>query len=260
MPKLKIHPIPILKDNYVWTIIDPEKNSALIVDPGESENVDTFLKQNKLQLKGILITHKHWDHTNGVNSLKKSHDVPVFGPMFDDLDMLTFSLKENDVINEKNTEFPISLTVLDIPAHTLGHISYYGEEMLFSGDTLFAAGCGRVFEGTYEQMYSSLQKLAELPKNTKVYCGHEYTANNLRFAQIVEPSNQKIVARLDQVNELRQQGLPSLPALLSEELATNPFLRCENQEIIQNVSKFAKRTLEGPIEVFTYLRKWKDNF
>lgn len=257
MNGLTIHPVPALKDNYVWTITDASQH-ALIVDPGDAAPVRAFLQQNKLRLMGILITHHHWDHTNGVLELKNEFDVPVFGPANEKIAGLTMPVHEHSEI--KIDGFPLTLQIIAIPGHTLGHIAFYSLGMVFCGDTLFAAGCGRIFEGTAAQMFASLQKIAILPEETKIYCAHEYTLNNLHFAEIVEPGNNRIAERIKIVSELRQKNLPSLPAVLRDEKETNPFLRCHSQELIRNVEKYAGHVLNHSLEVFTWLRKWKDEF
>ncbi len=238
-PDLKIIPISALKDNYIWAIINKQTHEAIVVDPGEVLPVNDFLKEYNLKLKAILLTHHHWDHTNGAEELKTEHNVPVFGSKNENTPAATEFLQEPDVVNIEG--FP-ELRVLNIPGHTLGHIAYYADGMLFCGDTLFSAGCGRLFEGTAKQMYQSLNKLAELPGDTKIYCGHEYTLKNLQFAEHVEPDNQAIQVRINTVTELRSKNLPSLPSTMKDELATNPFLRCKT------------------VERFADLRQMKDNF
>ncbi len=255
---MNIIPIPILSDNYVWTLLDTNQPTAVIVDPGEAKPVIHFLKQHELTLCGILITHHHWDHTGGIAELKNQYDIPIYGPANETIDGLSVPLQPDQIIQLKS--FPLTLQVIGIPGHTLGHVAYYSPGILFCGDTLFAAGCGRVFEGTAAQMYASLQKIAALPDNTKIYCAHEYTLNNLRFAEQVEPENKKIKERLVRVSDLRKKNLPSLPSLLKEEKETNPFLRCDSPELIANVEKHAGETLSTPVEVFTELRTWKDGF
>jgi hydroxyacylglutathione hydrolase len=255
---IEILPIPALKDNYIWAIIDHAQHKAVIVDPGEAEPVDAFLEQHQLALAGILITHHHWDHTGGAIALQQQHGVPLIGPKNDPVKGLNFALAENDEASIEH--FPMTFRVLDIPGHTLGHIAYYSAGVLFCGDTLFAAGCGRIFEGTPPQMFATLQKIAELPEATNIYCAHEYTLNNLRFAETVEPGNKQIAARLKKVSELRNRHLPSLPSTLAEEKATNPFLRCDSSEIQANVERYAGKKLHSALEVFTWLRKWKDEF
>jgi hydroxyacylglutathione hydrolase len=258
MPNLTIHPIPTLKDNYVWALVSTPKRLACIVDPGEAGPVLTFLKQQGLKLMGILITHHHWDHTNGIAGLKQHSDVPVYGAASETIDGKTVSLHEGDRV--ELIDFPLSFRVMSIPGHTLGHLAYYSPGMLFCGDTLFASGCGRLFEGKPEQLYTSLQKLAALPDETKVYCAHEYTLANLHFAEKVEPGNPEIKERLKQVEALHRQHQCTLPSTLGEEKKTNPFLRCDSPELIQSVQRHAGRHLSNPIEVFTYLRKWKDTY
>lgn len=247
-----INPIPALSDNYIWAVIDTEKMTAIIVDPGDASPVIDFLEQKKLQLQGIFITHHHWDHTNGISELKKKYNVDVFAPATENINGVTKPIQEGDDI--------LNFKILDIPGHTLGHIAYYSHDSLFCGDTLFAAGCGKVFEGTAEQMYTSLMKLAALPETIKIYCGHEYTLNNLYFAKTVEPENKKITERMAKVKEIRAKNLPSLPSILSDEKATNPFLRCDSHEIIDHMEKYIGHKLNNPVEVFAALRRCKDHF
>ncbi|MEI6095333.1 MAG: hydroxyacylglutathione hydrolase [Gammaproteobacteria bacterium] len=250
--------IAALTDNYIWAINNPKHQCALMVDPGDAKPVIAYLEQHQLKLKGILITHHHWDHVNGVADLIQYCPVPVYGPKQSQFSELTQRLDEGEhgFIHDY---FP-NFQVLSIPGHTLDHIAYYADNSLFCGDTLFAGGCGRLFEGTPEQLYTSLQKIAALPDTTKLYCAHEYTLNNLRFAQRVEPSNQNILNRIHQVQILREQGLPSVPSLLIEEKQTNPFLRCALPEIAQQAEHYMNQPLLNPVEVFTALRTWKNNF
>lgn len=252
-----IHPIPVLKDNYVWTMIDHHRQ-ALIVDPGEAAPVIDYLKQHNLQLVGIFITHHHWDHTNGLAELTQHYSVPIFGPAIENISYVTQPLAEGDEI--KIPGFTLPFTTMTIPGHTRGHIAYYSPTILFCGDTLFSSGCGRIFEGSPEEMYASLQKIAALPDETKIYCAHEYTLANLHFAKTVEANNKLIDERIAIVNELRKNNLPSLPSLLREEKDTNPFLRCDSPEIIAAVEKHTGQRLTHEVEVFAALRKWKDNF
>lgn len=252
-----IHPIPILKDNYVWTLIDEETQKAIVVDPGEAAPVEAFLRERHLTLSGILITHHHWDHTNGLTALAKQ-GMPVAGPARESIAGITLPVKEGDVF--KLNSFPATFSAMDIPGHTLGHIAYRFDNNIFCGDTLFAAGCGRLFEGTAAQLYQSLQKIAELPEETVIYCAHEYTLNNLRFAALVEPNNPDIRERAIRVSALRDKGLPSLPSFLKEEKKTNPFLRCHVSDVIQQTKEYAGRSLTDPVDVFACLRQWKDKF
>lgn len=249
--------IPALKDNYIWMMTNVTAHTTLIVDPGDAMPVMHFLEQHHLNPLAILITHHHWDHTNGIKELTAKYTIPVYGPENNVLDV-THRLKEPDVIQVDSTCIP--LQILNIPGHTLDHIAYYAQDVLFCGDTLFAAGCGRVFEGSPEQLFSSLQKIAAFPGETKIYCAHEYTLNNLRFAQTVEPNNGCISERLKQVQYLRDQSLPTLPSTLLAEKTTNPFLRCHMGEVKSQVEHYAGHSLATALDVFTELRKWKDQF
>jgi hydroxyacylglutathione hydrolase len=251
-----IKPILALKDNYIWAIINEAQQSVVIVDPGDAQPVLQFLSANHLSLEAIFITHHHWDHTNGIADLKSIYDVPVFASAKEKIHAATFPLNDNDEFGTAAYHFK----VLAIPGHTLGHIAYYSPGIVFTGDTLFAAGCGKLFEGTAEQMHHSLLKLAALPDDTQVYCGHEYTLNNLHFANTVDPSNQSIVERISKVKEMRDQNLPSLPSTIAEEKATNVFLRCDQPAIIHAAEKYIGHTLHDPVEVFASLRKWKDTW
>lgn len=256
--QIPIYPIPSLKDNYIWALIDPEQRSVCIIDPGDADPVIAFLDKQKLDLQSILITHHHWDHTDGIGLLKDKYQIPVYGPANPAIPEIT--QVTDDGMEIPNEDCFLKLRVLAIPGHTLDHLAYYAPGMLFCGDTLFAAGCGRIFEGSVLQMYQSLQKMAALPEDTKIYCAHEYTLNNLRFAQIVEPDNEAIHERLAQVKALREMNLPSLPSTLKEEKLTNPFLRCEMPQLRANMEKFSGQTLNSPVEVFGWVRKWKDEF
>lgn len=258
MPNLKVIPICAFKDNYIWLITNTENNYGVIVDPGDAEPVLKKLNELKIKLTAILITHHHNDHCGGIAELVKHYTVPVFGPAHEKISTVTHPLSENDEV--ELFELKINLRVLDIPGHTIGHIAYYGEDMLFCGDTLFTAGCGRVFEGTPKQMYESLAKLKNLPDKTTVYCGHEYTLANLRFAQAVESNNAVIKKRIEICTQLRAQNLPTVPAKLSEEKQTNPFLRCREVEVIAAAEKYADKKLNTPAEVFAAVRQWKNEF
>lgn len=254
---LNITPVASSKDNYIWAIIETSCHEVIIVDPGESSPVDLFLQQQALSLKAILVTHHHWDHTNGVTELKARYQPIVYGPKQESIIGLDQTCTEEQAIHILN--FP-PLTVFDIPGHTAGHIAYYTPGSLFCGDTLFAAGCGRLFEGSPQQMYESLQKLASLPPDTQVYCAHEYTLNNLRFAATIEPNNQAIAERIEQVKIIRASDKPSLPSTLAEEFLTNPFLRCNEASVVAAAENHAGKNLISPAAVFEVLRKWKDNF
>jgi hydroxyacylglutathione hydrolase len=255
---LQIVAIPALNDNYIWALINPKHHCALIVDPGDAEPVITFLHHQQLTLQGILVTHHHWDHVNGVEKLLQIYQVPVYGSPENPFHAISHRVVSGQTLG-MNDRFP-SFQIIAIPGHTLDHIAYDAQDHLFCGDTLFAGGCGRLFEGTPEQLYTSLQKIAALPDHTKLYCAHEYTLDNLRFAYHVEPTNQAILERIAQVKALRKQGIPSIPSLLHEEKLTNPFLRCTIPEIMQQAERYAQHKLSNPIAVFATLRAWKNNF
>ncbi len=255
---IQVLPIMAFKDNYIWCLINEKTNHCIVVDPGEAKPVLTFLKRLNLSLDAMFITHHHWDHTNGIKGIVKAHSVPVYGPAKEKVLRVTHPVDEEDIIELEN--WPLNFRVLAIPGHTLGHIAFSGNELLFCGDTLFSAGCGRLFEGTAEQMLASLNKLSQLPDETKVYCGHEYTLNNLHFAQAIEPDNQHIKEYLEQVRQLRQKNLPSLPTVLATERLVNPFLRCDSLQVISSVKKHSGKIFGSPIETFAYLRQWKNNY
>lgn len=252
-----IFPIPALKDNYIWTILDTQSNQAWVVDPGDATPVITTLSQKQLILSGILITHHHWDHTGGIPELLNHFgEIPVVGSYQSQNPHISHPVKENDTV----TCFNYQLKAIEIPGHTLDHTAYCGENSLFSGDTLFSAGCGKIFEGTPEMMYHSLQKLFQLNDETQIYCGHEYTLANLHFAQQVEPHNEYIQKKIIAVKNSLQQEKPTLPSLLAEEKNINPFFRCHVKDVIDATEKFAQKKLHNASEVFAYLREWKNGF
>jgi len=263
---LQVWPIPAFDDNYIWCIHDG--SSALVVDPGDSAPVLEYLSSNHLTLKGILITHHHADHTGGILNLLQSlnADLPVYGPVGDDIPGRTNVVMQDDKFEIASPR--ISLRVLEVPGHTLSHIAYFAnmqanvvEPMLFCGDTLFASGCGRLFEGTPTQITESLGKFASLPKNTLVYCTHEYTLSNIRFALAVEPNNLNLLSWADQAKSLREQGLPTLPTTIGQELQVNPFMRCDQAEVIAMAKEVSGQTsLPTPAHVLAVIRGWKDRF
>lgn len=250
-----ITPVAAFSDNYIW-LIPTGKHSIAVVDPGEATAVISYCQQHRVHCSAILITHHHADHTGGILPLSTEASIPVYGPATEDIAGVTHTLNEGDQIQIGEYEFE----VMHIPGHTLGHIAYVSEDILFCGDTLFSGGCGRLFEGTAEQMYHSLQRLAALPDATQVYCAHEYTLANLQFARKVEPSNSAITERIQTVTELRQQNQPSLPSRIDIEKNTNVFLRTEQKEIIAQVKAHTGLTPQNPIETFAAIRAWKDQF
>ena len=253
---MEIIPIPAFRDNYIWTLVQGQH--AVCVDPGDATPVLAFLQQRGLSLSAILNTHHHWDHTGGNTVLINRSTIPLYGPKHEAIEGLTHKLSEGDEITL--TEIGLQLRVLDIPGHTAGHIALYNDDMLFCGDTLFACGCGRLFEGTPEQMSASLEKLARLNKNTKIYCGHEYTLANITFAKAVEPANKNITDREKREAAKRVANQPTLPSTIGEELETNPFLRCAEPAVIEAAEKYAGKSLNNKIAVFAALREWKNNF
>ncbi|MEN8169075.1 MAG: hydroxyacylglutathione hydrolase [Pseudomonadota bacterium] len=253
---MKVHRLTAFEDNYIWLIGCDGKSEVAIVDPGDADPVIEYVEREGLRPTAILITHHHGDHTGGVNELVERYQIPVYGPANERIPALTQPLHEADKV--EFVACGLSLKVLDTPGHTRGHICYYGHGALFSGDTLFTAGCGRLFEGTAEQMYESLEKLRALPDETLIYCAHEYTEANLSFAMVAEPQNTETAARAVEVEHLRQEGKATVPAPLSMEKATNPFLRSHVPSLIAAAEGFSGKTPGSPAEVLAVVRHWKD--
>jgi hydroxyacylglutathione hydrolase len=253
-----IIPIPAFADNYVWLL--REGRAAVVVDPGDAAPVQAYLDREGLDLAAIVATHHHGDHVGGIEALVARRQVPVYGPARETIPARTRALREGDGI--VLDELGVELLVLDVPGHTAGHIAYTGRvadaPVLFCGDTLFAAGCGRIFEGTPATMWTSLSKLAALDPATRVFCAHEYTLANLRFAAAVEPANAALVQRRARDAALRDRGQPTVPSTIADELATNPFLRAGEPAVRAAAEAHAGHLPDGDVAVFAALRAWKN--
>lgn len=256
MPLMEIVPLPALRDNYIWAINSGE--SCVIVDPGEASPVFDYLATSGRQLTAILITHHHEDHKAGANELSQNTGARVWGPSSPLIPEVQHALEGGEEFCLPGITLPVQ--VLSVPGHTQEHLAYLLGNALFCGDTLFGAGCGRLLGGSAEQLHASLKRLARLPLDTLIYCAHEYTLGNLRFAQAVEPGNQTITERRTRCEKLRQENSPSLPSTLSEELGTNPFLRVSHPEIRKACETRTGAIQETDEAVFKVLRGWKDQF
>lgn len=251
---ISVYPLPALKDNYIWVVLN-DQNEAIIVDPSTGAPVLDYLEQNKLTPKAIFITHKHYDHTNGIGDILDRFSVPIYAPKNDPISYPAVLCDENMTIQLSGFE---TFKVLDLPAHTKGHIAFYTDHMVFTGDTLFSAGCGRIFEGTAQQMFDALNKLRHLPDTISVYCGHEYTVKNLQFAQLVEPDNEDVAVHLQLCKKQQKNHQPTLPSTIQLEKKINPFMRCHVERVKLKAEEHAMKTLNSPVEVLSVLRAWKD--
>ncbi len=269
--------IPVLafEDNYIWLISGQSEHQVAIVDPGDAQPVLDYLAQYQLTPVAILCTHHHWDHVNGIGELLSHHEMPVYGPAQEQIPMATHKLQEGDQVTLDG--LGVTFNVLDVPGHTAGHIAFYDDGrrsrhpasrgigtslcgMLFCGDTLFSAGCGRLFEGTAAQMFASLSKLAELPATTRVFCAHEYTLSNLDFARQVEPDNTTTRQYRQDAAQRRRDNLPTLPSTIGLERQINPFLRTQAPTVRTAVESFTGRKIPSQEGIFAALRRWKDRF
>jgi hydroxyacylglutathione hydrolase len=257
---IEVVPILAFSDNYIWAIREILSNQVVIVDPGSAKPVVQYLQEHGYTLSAILITHHHADHQAGIPELLKAFPAtPIYGPATESILGCTHPLKEGDSPNIPGLHQKVH--IIDIPGHTAGHIAYFIEpDLCFCGDTLFSAGCGRLFEGTAEQMVRSLNKLIHLGDTTKIYCGHEYTVSNLRFAGRVEADNPDIQKQYQRVTQLRAAGQPSLPSTILIEKKTNPFLRCHIPDVINAIQAHSTDCASDYISLFAALRNWKNNF
>ena len=247
--------ISAFKDNYIWLL--RKGASAAVVDPGDARPVLDVLEQEGLSLSSILITHHHNDHQGGIADLLAHCPAEVFGPATESITGLTRPLRGGETI--RLGAIDAEFRVIAVPGHTRGHLGYYGSGCLFCGDTLFTGGCGRLFEGTPAQMHDSLMRLTSLPEQTRVYCAHEYTEVNLRFALAVEPGNRQLRQRVNEVAVARAKGWATVPSSIALEKATNPFLRCGEPEVVASAQSRVAGAIE-PVEVFTVLREWRNTF
>ena len=254
---IQIDALPAFSDNYIWLLQDTAKRRCAVVDPGDAAPVQAWLAAHPgWVLEDILITHHHHDHVGGVEALKQATGARVCGPAQERIPARELALGDGDQVQVLGLDFEI----IAVPGHTLGHIAYYSAPLLFCGDTLFAAGCGRLFEGTPEQMHQSLSRLAALPAEPRVYCTHEYTLSNLRFAKAVEPANPHVTQRFADVTQMRSENRISLPSTIGLELLTNPFLRTAETSVKQKADEWKGHSNASQASVFAALRSWKDTF
>jgi hydroxyacylglutathione hydrolase len=250
-----VHQFPALRDNYIYLVDKPESGVLMAIDPAEGEQVVAWCRQRGRRITHVLNTHHHWDHVGANLELKASYDCQIIGPALetDRIPGIDGKATEEEAIRLD----ALKIRTLLVPGHTRGHVAYLLEDALFCGDTLFGAGCGRLFEGSPEQMWQSLNRIIRLPGHTRFYCAHEYTLDNLRFAQSVDPDNTALQKRLCEVERLRAEGLPTIPGTLDEELATNPFLRPLDESFRTDYAT-RHNIMDDPVRVFAHIRKAKD--
>lgn len=256
MPEITVTAIPAFTDNYIW-LLSSGGDQCAVVDPGDARPVDLALQKHGLELSYILLTHHHPDHTGGVADLVESHGPRVYGPHDPRIGGQDRSFSEGEQVSLP--EMDLEFSVLEVPGHTSSHIAFVGHDCLFCGDTLFSVGCGRLFEGTPEQMLASLDKLAGLPADTKVYCAHEYTLSNCDFAREVEPDNQALRRRASEVEAARAAGRITLPSTVGEELRVNPFMRSRKPGVVA-AARSRQPAAEPGASAFAVIRAWKDAF
>lgn len=251
---IQIEAIKAFTDNYIWAVHDGRH--CLIVDPGEASGALDFLKRRELLLCGLLLTHHHPDHVGGVDEIRARHPAPAWGPDDPRMPSNLHVVAEGDPVSIE--ELGLAFEVIETPGHTTSHIAFHDDEMLFCGDTLFSAGCGRLFEGTPAQMQDSIDKLAALPDSTRVYCAHEYTQANCRFAREVEPGNPALAEYCNRVADLRRRGRITLPSSIGAEKGFNPFMRTRESAVVKAAERREPGRSGTPEEVFGVIRRWKD--
>jgi len=256
---LQVTPVKAFSDNYIWLAHCPQDPARVaVVDPGESKPVLSALAEHGLRLAAVMVTHHHPDHVGGIHGLLTQFRVPVYGPASEKIPARSVALAHQDRVQVPGTA--LAFEVLEVPGHTAGHIAYYGHGAVFCGDTLFVGGCGRLFEGSPAQMTHSLGLLAALPGDTAVYCAHEYTLSNLRFARAADAQNAELARFEDEARELRRQGRPTVPSTIAREKQINPFLRCRETAIKRSAEARVGHPLNDETEVFATVRAWKDAF
>jgi len=265
---ISISAIKAFSDNYIWCIKAKNNLTVVLVDPGDAEVCINYIEKHNLTLTDILVTHRHPDHVGGVNRLKtyckrQGWPLTIYGPMLEATEFSQVRLKDEDRVFLKHLN--VEFTVIDVPGHTLGHIAYKVEDNLFCGDTLFSAGCGRVFDGTYQQLHNSLNKLARLPEETRIYCAHEYTLSNIDFALAVEPDNNDLINYHKQTRKCRENNQSTIPSTIAVEKKINPFLRCSQQTIQSSAQQYSTQpntetAVLNELATFTAIRQWKNEF